>query len=171
MTSLVLARKSDKLGKYPIDVLSKPKDQLVTYLAAAEALCDQYNIEKKHNYIDDHLYPLFYEHNYRENILNLKMTCPCDDNFSDDEQAFLTYYLFSFTTKNFPNLVKSDVTKAIQGRLRNNSSQNWFRLLVPPLEVYCSFEIICFWCYLCCFCTTIGGKPEVYYGNNSTRFR
>ena len=36
---------------------------------------------------------------YQENILNVKMTNPEDDNYSDDEQAFLTYYLFYFTTQ------------------------------------------------------------------------
>ena len=41
------------------------------------------------------------------------MTCPCDDNFSDDEQAFLTYYLFYFVMQDYMDLLPDDVPKTI----------------------------------------------------------
>ena len=37
------------------------------------------------------------------------MTCPCDDNFSDDEQAFLTYYLFYFVMDGYMHLLPEEV--------------------------------------------------------------
>ena len=33
---------------------------------------------------------------YNENILNLKITVPSDDNYSDDELAFLPYFTFLY---------------------------------------------------------------------------
>lgn len=93
--------------------------QIITYLAAAEALSVKYKIPKAHEYIKDHLMKLFYEpHRYQENILNVKMTNPEDDNYSDDEQAFLTYYLFYFTTQHIshtklPHGVKETIDRSM----------------------------------------------------------
>ena len=66
-------------------------------MASAEVLSKLYHIPLKHEYIKDHFMPLFSEHQYGLNILNVKMTNPEDDNYSDDEQAFQTFHLFYWT--------------------------------------------------------------------------
>lgn len=41
-------------------------------------------------------YELVNQHGYAVNIINQKITCPCDDNFSDDELAFLPYFTYHY---------------------------------------------------------------------------
>ena len=71
-------------------------------MASAEVLSKMYRIPAKHNYIKDHFLPLFSEHQYGKNILNVKLTSPEDDNYSDDEQTFQTFHLFYWTVLRNP---------------------------------------------------------------------
>ena len=63
--------------------------QILTFLAAAESLSIKYGIPLKHQYIADHFLKLYTQHGYGKNVLNVKMDWPCNNNFSDDEQAVL----------------------------------------------------------------------------------
>ena len=51
-------------------------------------------------------YYLVDNYGYNVNIINQKITQPSDDNFSDDELAFLPYFLYIFTVSYNKGLVE-----------------------------------------------------------------
>ena len=49
--------------------------QIITYLSAGEILSKKYNLNRNNNYLNNLNY-LYYQHGYKQNILNVKMTNP-----------------------------------------------------------------------------------------------
>ena len=70
--------------------------QILTYLSAAEVLVKKYGMTAKNDYMA-HFDNLYNKENYKRNLGNVKLQATSEDNYSDDEQQFLAYYLFYFT--------------------------------------------------------------------------
>ncbi|CBY23617.1 unnamed protein product [Oikopleura dioica] len=70
--------------------------QILTYLSAAEVLVKKYGMTAKNDYMA-HFDYLYNGENYKRNLGNVKLQATSEDNYSDDEQQFLAYYLFYFT--------------------------------------------------------------------------
>ena len=97
--------------------------QILTYLAGAEVLTKKYGMTAKNDYMS-HFDYLYNKMNYKRNLGNVKLQAASEDNYSDDEQQFLAYYLFYFTVirdSQYSSLGWSDFKLFIaNARLSNN---------------------------------------------------